>query len=83
MASNTTAPTTPAESLLKRDRWITIAGVAVLTILSWWYVLAGAGTGMSTWAMTTWQFPPPLRPEMAAGWTPTYWLIMLLMWWEV
>ena len=35
--------TTAAEALLLRDRWITIAGVVVLTLLAWWYVLAGAG----------------------------------------
>ena len=77
-----TSDTTPAETLLQRDRWITIAGIVVLTLLAWWYVLEGAGTGMSTLAMTTWQFPPPV-PGMAmpAEWSATHWLIMVLMWW--
>ncbi len=73
--------TTAAEALLLRDRWITITGVVVLTLLAWWYVLAGAGTGMSIWDMTTWQFPPPEAALMAMQWSATYWLVMVLMWW--
>ena len=77
-----TSDTTPAETLLQRDRWITIAGIVVLTLLAWWYVLEGAGTGMSTLAMTTWQFPPPVPGmSMPAEWSATHWLIMVLMWW--
>jgi len=56
--------------------------MAVICLLSWWYLLSGAGTGMSTLAMTTWQFPPP---ETSGGgttaWGVQYWLIMALMWW--
>ena len=45
-------------------------------------MLTGAGTGMSTIAMTTWQFPPPRPATMMAGdWNAGYWLTMLLMWW--
>lgn len=74
--------TTPTETILRRDRWITISGIVILTLLSWWYVLEGAGTGMSTLGMTTWKFPPP-APGMAmpATWDATYSVIMILMWW--
>jgi len=41
------------ERLLRRDRAITIAGLAALFALTWLYILAGAGLGMSAWEMTT------------------------------
>lgn len=72
---------TTTENLIRRDRAITLAGLAALTGLSWVYVLDGAGTGMSTIAMTTWQFPPPAAPAMEVAWSGGYWAIMLLMWW--
>lgn len=44
---------TPAlERLLRRDRLITAAGLAVLCALAWFYVMTGAGLGHSAWAMT-------------------------------
>lgn len=72
---------TPLESLLRRDRWMTVAGLILLFLLSAWYVLDGAGTGMSTLAMTTWQFPPPRYPYDAGGWSWSYTFVMLGMWW--
>jgi predicted metal-binding membrane protein len=72
---------TATERLIRRDRAITLAGLVALTLLSWIYVLAGAGTGMSTIAMTTWEFPPPALSAMTADWSPAYWAIMLAMWW--
>lgn len=73
--------TTAVERLVRRDRLIVAGGLVALTVLSWLFVLSGAGTGMSVAAMTTWQFPPPVRPGLAAGWSVHYWLIMLAMWW--
>ena len=74
--------TTVTESLLRRDRWIVGAGLTVICLLAWVYVIAGAGTGMSTLAMTTWQFPPPVHmPSMDSSWDWSYWTIMLFMWW--
>lgn len=72
---------TVTERLIRRDRAITLSGLIILTLLSWLYVLTGAGTGMSTIAMTTWHFPPPAPAGMATAWSPAYWLIMLAMWW--
>jgi predicted metal-binding membrane protein len=77
------------ESALRRDRWIVIVGLAAMTLLSWAYILAGAGTGMSLWAMTSASLFPHRMAEMPMGsmpmqpdaWTPGYWVIMLLMWW--
>jgi predicted metal-binding membrane protein len=76
-----TPHSTQLEILLRRDRWVTIAGLSLLCLLSWWYVLDGAGTGMSTLAMTTWQFPPPRYPGGSDGWSWSYALVMLGMWW--
>lgn len=73
---------TALEGLLRRDRLVVGAALAIVAALAWAWVLVGSGTGMSTTAMTTWQFPPP-RPAvgMAAEWSLLYWLIMLAMWW--
>jgi predicted metal-binding membrane protein len=73
---------TLTERIVRREQLLVGAGLAVITGLAWYYLLTGAGTGMSTIAMTTWQFPPP-RPAamMAGGWDAAYWLAMLVMWW--
>lgn len=73
---------TGAEVLLRRDRYVVACCLAVICLLSWYYLWLGAGTGMSTVAMTTWQFPPPVYRSMDTGnWPLDYWLIMLVMWW--
>jgi predicted metal-binding membrane protein len=76
--------TSLTERLLRRDRWIVLSGLAAITLLSWTYILTGAGTGMSARSMTkAWLFPHRMTgtPFHLAGWTSAYWLIMLLMWW--
>jgi predicted metal-binding membrane protein len=74
--------TTTTEVLLRHDRLIIGTGLAVICLLSWLYIIAGAGTGMSTIAMTTWQFPLPAMTSHEAGpWGLSYWVIMALMWW--
>ena len=73
---------TKAEALLRRDKLVLVCCLVLLCLLSWYYLLMGAGTGMSTQAMTTWEFPLPIYPAMGqGGWPLSYWLIMLLMWW--
>ncbi len=73
---------TLTERVVRREQWLIGLGLAVITGLAWTYVLAGAGTGMSTIAMTTWQFPPPRPATMMSGdWNAGYWLTMLVMWW--
>ncbi|MGI9476136.1 MAG: DUF2182 domain-containing protein [Hyphomicrobiaceae bacterium] len=70
-----------AEEVLRRDKWITLAGLVIVTFCSWSFLLSGAGTGMSMQAMSTWSFPPPSHGPMVAEWTLAYWGIMLVMWW--
>lgn len=58
---------TPAlERLLRRDRAITVAGLAILCLLAWAYLLAGAGMGMSTWEMTRLTLFPHLAAHAPA-----------------
>ena len=79
---STPATPTLTERILRREQVVIAAGLAIITALAWIYVLTGAGTGMSTIAMTTWQFPPPRPSMMMTGeWGATYWLTMLIMWW--
>ncbi len=73
---------TATEVLLRRDRLIVAAGLILICLLSWLYIAGGAGTGMSTAAMSTWQFPPPVTMSNAlAPWDSSYWIVMALMWW--
>jgi predicted metal-binding membrane protein len=71
------------ERALDRNRAVVGVGLAVIVLLAWLYLLLGAGTGMSAWAMTTWRFPPgkgfPSLP--AHQWDAAYFLVMLAMWW--
>ena len=73
---------TLTERIVRREQAIIAFGLVIITALAWYYLLIGAGTGMSTIAMTTWQFPPP-RPDipMTGAWSAAYWVTMLLMWW--
>jgi len=73
---------TLTERIVRREQALIALGLAAITGLAWLYVFTGAGTGMSTIAMTTWQFPPPRPSMMMMGeWGATYWLTMLVMWW--
>jgi predicted metal-binding membrane protein len=76
------ATLTPAEALLRRERVLVWLCLGLICLMSWWYLLAGAGTGMSTLAMTTWQFPPPIYNSSGdSAWPLAYWWLMILMWW--
>ncbi|MBA5776624.1 DUF2182 domain-containing protein [Stappia sp. F7233] len=72
---------TLTERILLRDQMVTVTGLVLITGLSWWWLLMGAGTGMSVTAMTTWSFPPPERPSMVTDWTLAYAVTMVVMWW--
>jgi len=76
------------ERALRRDRWIVILGLAGITLLSWVYVIAGGGTGMSVRAMTSVTLFPHRLADPSTDvtmlpdtWTLGYWITMLLMWW--
>lgn len=80
------------ERVLRHERIVTSAGLALLCVLAWLYVLAGAGLGMSPWSMTTLSLFPHKAAEdaatgvadMAAGppaWSLGLWALSLAMWW--
>jgi predicted metal-binding membrane protein len=54
------------ERLLRRERTLTVAGLLVLCVLAWIYVLSGAGLGMSAWDMTTFSLFPHKAISAAA-----------------
>lgn len=45
------------ESVLERDRTIVITGLVTVIVLSWLYILLGAGMGMTAFEMTTLSMP--------------------------
>jgi predicted metal-binding membrane protein len=85
------------ERLLRRDRAITLVALAALVVLAWFYILAGAGLGMSAREMTTVvAFPHRLAihtaPYMSGmdmgnmtmpmnSWAAGTWALMVAMWW--
>lgn len=70
------------ENLLRRDRLIVSAGLVLICLMSWWYLIAGGGTGMNAATMSSWQFPPPLHSTgNGMPWNLHYCIVMVLMWW--
>lgn len=73
---------TPTETILRRDRLIVSLGLAAVCLLGWGWLLMGGGMGMSVWAITTAQFPPPAgMPDAAMPWGAGMGFVMLAMWW--
>ena len=73
------------ERLLKRDRAVTLAGLASLCVLAWVYIVMGAGLGMSAWEMTTLTLFPhkdAVAPPQAV-WDSGTWALMIAMWWTM
>jgi predicted metal-binding membrane protein len=87
------------ERLLTRDGIITIAGLFALWALTCTYVVAGAGLGMSAWAMTQLallpyqsgampasamsSMPGMDMDSMAPAWDSGHWALMIAMWWTM
>lgn len=70
--------------LLRRDRLIVAAGLLIIAALAWYYVLTGAGTGMSIIGMTRiaiWPGASGPGMGMPRSWPNEYWLLMTAMWW--
>ncbi len=73
---------TATEALVRRDRLIVAAGLAVICALAWRWIAVGAGTGMNAAAMTSWAFPPATEmASMTRPWNLHYWGLMAAMWW--
>lgn len=67
------------ESVLKRDRMIVIAALAGVCLAAWIYTLAGVGLSMNAFEMTS---MPDLGTALStpAPWSPSYALVVFLMW---
>jgi len=75
------------EAVVRRDRLVVVTALIAVIALSWAYLLAGAGMGMSAFEMTR-MSQPGMAGSMAgmammtpAVWTPGYAVLMFLMWW--
>lgn len=80
------------ERLLRRDGAITAVGLLVLCALTWVYIVAGAGLGMSAWDMTTMALLPQHHAAASSTetgamtpmtWGPKYWALVVGMWWTM
>lgn len=75
------------ERILARDRLIVAAALLACVVLSAWFILGGAGTGMSALDMS-WETGPAGAlltgaPDMISAhvWTLHYAVIVFVMWW--
>jgi predicted metal-binding membrane protein len=71
------------EYIVKRERVVVGAALALLTLLAWIYVWRGAGMGMSALQMTRVALFPHLLGDGMPGMTmpPIAWTAVVLMWW--
>ena len=83
------------EDLLKHDRAVVVAALVFVIVVSWLYVLAGAGTGMSAFEMSSLSMAMGLDGHAMTGamgqamvamatpadWTWAYAFLMFGMWW--
>jgi predicted metal-binding membrane protein len=80
---------TPAvERILKREQAIAVAGVLLLCVLAWIYLLTGAGMGMSLAESANLALFPHTSPAHMAdmempgrGWSPAVFSLVAAMWW--
>ncbi len=86
--------TSVLEAVLKRDRFVVIAGLVAVVVLCWIYILLGAGMGMTAFEMSAitlpWQESSGMGATMSKAhmammqptmWTPGYAALMFFMWW--
>lgn len=71
--------------VLRRDRILVGGALAVVVVLSWAYVVVGAGTGASASQMsglpTALHINDPMGAMTPVRWTSGYALLMFVMWW--
>ncbi|MCB1433369.1 MAG: DUF2182 domain-containing protein [Alphaproteobacteria bacterium] len=76
------------ERLLKQDRLVVLVALGAVVLVSWAYILSGAGMGMSAFEMSSLQMAfgpadklPGAGMAMAMPWTLGYAVLMFFMWW--
>ena len=74
--------TTVLEAVLRRDRLVVIGALIGVIVVSWIWIILGAGTGTSAVAMTQMAGVPDMDMMMErAFWTPAYTALIFAMWW--
>jgi predicted metal-binding membrane protein len=74
--------TSVLEAVLRRDRFVVVAGLVAVIVVAWIWIVLGAGTGMSAVAMTQMAGMPDMDMMMErAVWTPGYAALIFAMWW--
>jgi predicted metal-binding membrane protein len=68
------------EAAVRRDRLVVTTALITVIALSWAYLLAGAGMGMSALEMTR-MLQLGMATMTPAVWTPGYAVLMFFMWW--
>src|SRR5690348_8416215 len=78
-----TPDATVLEQVLRQDRLILVTALTVITGIAWFWVVIGAGTGMSTIGMTRRSGMPDVSELIMepAIWGPAYAGLMFAMWW--
>ena len=77
------------EAVVRRDRLVVVTALIAVIALSWAYLLAGAGMGMSAFEMTRLAQAGTADDGTCgammtpAGWGPGYAILMLFMWWSM
>ncbi|MEP2182465.1 DUF2182 domain-containing protein [Roseibium sp.] len=64
----------PLERFLHRDQVLVAFGLAAVTLLSWGYLLTGAGMQMPSMSA-------PMETAQTPGWSPAQAVLMFIMWW--
>src|ERR1700751_4660754 len=73
---------TVLEAVLRRDRFVVIVALVAVIVVSWIWIVLGAGTGMSAVAMTQMAGMPDMDTMMErAVWTAGYAGLIFAMWW--
>jgi predicted metal-binding membrane protein len=65
------------EFILRRDRWVVASGLALVLMLAWAYLLAGAGMGVDAHAVAG----MAMGGTHASQWSLGLAAVMFLMWW--
>ena len=67
------------EAALRRDRWVVVAGLALVTLAAWVWTLAGIGMPMDSGM----GMPDAIgsAATTTAAWSPAHAVMMFLMWW--
>ena len=78
---------TALEGVVRRDRRVVVTALIAVIAVSWAYLLAGAGMGMSAFEMTRLAQPGMsdavtcMAMMTPAVWSPGYAVLMFFMWW--